>query len=190
MEDRSNIIKEAIEYRDKLEKKVEELAQSIVRLQISLDFADDTIKKKDKENAELKAENTELENKLKQCWNLHNKFIEENTRLKDELDYKVEYIQEQRNIIEDYKKEINLYKRGMGKRSSKREEKYRQTIQKIKEIAENFCEACKEFQVKDSSNCRYCNYKKVIQLINESEVQLMDGIDDGNGNTIIKTGGK
>ena len=64
MEDRSNIIKEAIEYRDKLEKKVEELAQSVVRLQISLDFADNTIKKKDRENAELKAENVNLREKM------------------------------------------------------------------------------------------------------------------------------
>lgn len=64
MEDRSNIIKEAIEYRDKLEKKVEELAQSVVRLQISLDFADNTIKKKDRENAELKAENERLKEEL------------------------------------------------------------------------------------------------------------------------------
>ena len=64
MEDRSNIIKEAIEYRDKLEKKVEGLAQSVVRLQISLDFADNTIKKKDKENAELKAENARLKSCL------------------------------------------------------------------------------------------------------------------------------
>ena len=78
MEDRSNIIKEAIEYRDKLEKKVEELAQSVVRLQISLDFADNTIKKKDKENAELKAYK-DVNEDFKKAWE---ELKAENARLK------------------------------------------------------------------------------------------------------------
>jgi len=78
MEDRSNIIKEAIEYRDKLEKKVEELAQSVVRLQISLDFADNTIKKKDKENAELKAYK-DINEDFKKAWE---ELKAENARLK------------------------------------------------------------------------------------------------------------
>ena len=81
MEDRSNIIKEAIEYRDKLEKKVEELAQSIVRLQISLDFADNTIKKKDKENAELKAYK-DVNEDFKTAWE---ELKAENERLKEEI---------------------------------------------------------------------------------------------------------
>ena len=44
-------------------------------------------------------------------------------------------------------------------------------IEQIKEIAEQFCNACQEFEPeKKGSNCMYCNYGKILQKISECEV--------------------
>ena len=62
----------------------------------------------------------------------------ENDKLKSELHSKVEFIQEQRNIIDEYSKEIRMYKKCQGNRASKREEKLKHALAEIKEIAEDF----------------------------------------------------
>lgn len=52
--------------------------------------------------------------------------------------------------------------------------RYKQAIEDIKEIAENFCNACKEFEPEKSKNCincTYCNYNKILQKISECEVE-------------------
>lgn len=54
--------------------------------------------------------------------------------LKNELHSKVEFIQEQRNVIDEYSKEIEMYKKCQGSRASKREEKLKQTLAEIKEF--------------------------------------------------------
>lgn len=137
MEDRSNIIKEAIEYRDKLEKKVEELAQSVVRLQISLDFADNTIKKKDKENAELKAYK-DVNEDFKKAWE---ELKAENEKLYEEKDCLHKIID---RLLENagYSKDIasaedfeDVYE-NMQYKNNKLEE-YKQTLQEIKAIAKD-----------------------------------------------------
>lgn len=56
---------------------------------------------------------------------------EENERLKSELHSKTEYIQEQRDIIEKYRKEIEMYKKCQGNRASKREEKLLAEIERL-----------------------------------------------------------
>ena len=57
----------------------------------------------------------------------------ENERLKSELHSKTEYIQEQRDVIEQYRKEINMYKKCQGKRASKREAELRKENERLKE---------------------------------------------------------
>lgn len=49
-------------------------------------------------------------------------------------------------------------------------EKYEQALEEIKEIAEQFCNACQEFEPeKKSSNCMYCNYGKILDIINKAK---------------------
>lgn len=133
MTDRSNIIKEAIEYRDKLEKKVEELAQAVVRLQISLDFADNTIKNKDREIEELKAYKDVNEN-FKIAWK---ELKTENERLIEGLGLANKYVN-----------------------------KYHQTLQDIKEIAERgfFNSQC---------NCGLkADIEQILQKITKAESEV------------------
>lgn len=155
MKDRSNIIKEAIEYRDKLEKKVEELAQSVVRLQISLDFADNTIKKKDRENAELKAENDTLKSQL-----------DFEVQKKEVFETKNEQLKEK---IKNFEEVVKLC----------RCEQYQQTLQEIKAIAE-LPKPFKDFsEIKTATEVEYdyaaiCNelelrLHKVLELITKAE---------------------
>lgn len=66
------------------------------------------------------------------------KVEQENQRLRDELHSKVEFIQEQRDIIESYKKEIEMYKKCQGKRSCKREQDILETLVQIENIAESY----------------------------------------------------
>lgn len=55
----------------------------------------------------------------------------ENELLKSELHSKTEYIQEQRDIIEQYRNEIKMYKKCQGKRASKRETELRKALEEI-----------------------------------------------------------
>ena len=96
--------------------------------------------------------------------------LEQLDQLKAEVKSKTEYIQEQRDIINQYSKEIEMYKKCQGKRASKREEelkaenkhlndllnqalkeleKTRETLTEIKEIAE---------KIDDSGGCAYGDY--------------------------------
>lgn len=46
----------------------------------------------------------------------------------------------------------------------------KQTLTEIKEIAEPFCNACQEFEPeKKGSNCMYCNYGKILNIINKAK---------------------
>ena len=50
--------------------------------------------------------------------------------------------------------------------------KFKNCLTEIKEIAEPFCNACQEFEPeKKGSNCMYCNYGKILQIISECEVK-------------------
>lgn len=154
MEDRSNIIKEAIEYRNKLEKKVEELAQSVVRLQISLDFADNTIKKKDKEMAELEAYKN-VNKDFKKAWE---ELKAENERLKEEIIHQRKLNQE---LIIKYIKPITVPT--LNTELFDKNYKLSQVLQEIKKIAE---------QIIDKNEFVYQNHRdirQIIRLINESE---------------------
>ena len=47
---------------------------------------------------------------------------------------------------------------------------YRKALEEIKEIAEQFCNACQEFEPeKKGSNCMYCNYDKILDIINKAK---------------------
>ena len=51
---------------------------------------------------------------------------------------------------------------------NKKCEKYEQALTVIKEIAEQFCNACQEFEPeKKGSNCMYCNYGKILDIIDK-----------------------
>ena len=157
MEDRSNIIKEAIEYRDKLEKKVEELAQSIVRLQISLDFADNTIKKKDKENAELKAYK-DVNEDFKTAWE---ELKAENERLKEEIIHQRKLNQE---LIIKYIKPITVPT--LNTELFDENYKLKQTLQEIKELVEKECKDCSN---KRTDSCWICPYYPILNIITKAE---------------------
>jgi prefoldin subunit 5 len=104
-------------------------------------------------------------------------------QLKAEVKSKTEYIQEQRDIINQYSKEIEMYKKCQGKRASKREEelktenkhlndllnqalkeleKTRETLTEIKEIAED----AKTKVFVDMEEF----WKQILQKISECEV--------------------
>lgn len=53
-------------------------------------------------------------------------------QLKAEVKSKTEYIQEQRDIINQYSKEIEMYKKCQGKRASKREEELKAEVAELK----------------------------------------------------------
>ena len=55
-----------------------------------------------------------------------------NDQLKAEVKSKTEYIQEQREIIDQYSKEIEMYKKCQGKRASKREEELKAENEELK----------------------------------------------------------
>ena len=90
--------------------------------------------------------------------------------LKNELHSKVEFIQEQRNIIDEYSKENEMYKKCQGSRASKREEKLKQTLTEIKEIAEG-CQYgdCHECKYQPRTDCRTELILHILQKINEVE---------------------
>lgn len=168
MKDRSNIIKEAIEYRDKLEKKVEELAQAVVRLQISLDFADNTIKKKDRENAELKAYK-DVNEDFKTAWE---ELKAENETLKSQLDFEVQKKEVLEAENDRLKEELATY-RAIGVRevcsdkANKLADKYLGCLQEIKEICK---ETCRKRCTNDCLGTKkHCGYGQILQLITKAE---------------------
>lgn len=144
-----------------LQEKVAELQGKIDAYQMSENEANEII-------TELKAENETLK-KVKDfaCINLKN-YIADNDKLKAEN----ERLKTQYNCYacgnckgkEDY---INLEKHHIGLR--KQFDKKVRTLQEIKAIAENMCSACKENTPKYYVNCRYCNYKKLLDLITKAE---------------------
>lgn len=50
-------------------------------------------------------------------------------------------------------------------------DRHEQTLKKIKDIAEPYCNACSEFDHGKGRHCKYCNYSKILQLIRESEIK-------------------
>ena len=68
---------------------------------------------------------------------------QERDKLKAELHSKVEFIQEQRTIINEYAKEIEIYKQCQGKRASKREEELKQENKDLKEKYSHVLELAK-----------------------------------------------
>ena len=61
-------------------------------------------------------------------------------QLKAEVKSKTEYIQEQREIINHYSKEIEMYKKCQGKRASKREEELKAENEKYSLFIEKLCD--------------------------------------------------
>ena len=53
--------------------------------------------------------------------------------------------------------------------------KLEQVLVEIKDIAEQFCNACQEFEPeKRGNNCIYCNYGKILRKISKVEVKRND----------------
>ena len=91
--------------------------------------------------------------------------------LKAEVKSKTEYIQEQREIINQYSKEIEMYKKCQGKRASKREEelkakneKLKQTLTEIKDIAENVQSFVGRIDIEDDV---FEQMEQILQKISE-----------------------
>lgn len=63
---------------------------------------------------------------------IQNEYEEQLDQLKAEVKSKTEYIQEQRDIINQYSKEIEMYKKCQGKRASKREEELKAENKRLK----------------------------------------------------------
>ena len=50
-----------------------------------------------------------------------------------------------------------------------------QVLVEIKDIAEQFCNACQEFEPeKKGRNCTYCNYGKILRKISKVKVKRND----------------
>ena len=89
---------------------------------------------------------------------------QEQDKLKSELHSKVEFIQEQRTIINEYSKEIEIYKQCQGKRASKREKELEQENKELKEWKERvvklFESACRcKYLNEETDICSYTNEK-------------------------------
>ena len=53
--------------------------------------------------------------------------------------------------------------------------KLEQVLAEIKDIAEQFCNACQEFEPeKRGNNCIYCNYGKILRKISKVKVKRND----------------
>jgi seryl-tRNA synthetase len=126
-------------------------------------------------------------------------------QLKAEVKSKTEYIQEQRDIINQYSKEIEMYKKCQGKRASKREEELKaengelknrvaelslfqlykiqrdeaeQTLTEIKEIAERdkeFCDKCDGDREIDCVDCHEGGRALLAQEILQKISEVEDG---------------
>ena len=149
------IYKIANELEEKLLCKEQECNKLYIQLKVDEEYHKEEkntlrkiIKNKEERNIELYKEN----NKLKA----------ENDNLKNELHSKVEFIQEQRNIIDEYSKEIRTYKKCQGNRASKREEKLNQTLTEIKE----YCTNIKQDHYWGMRIIRFAD--KILQKINEA----------------------
>lgn len=115
----------------------------------------------------------ELEEKLKAKEQECNKLY---IQLKSDEKYHKEEENTLRKIIKNKeKRNIELYKEN---------NKLKQTLTEIKEIAEPFCNACQEFEPeKMGRNCMYCNYGKILQKsvnIKESIMRKLDKIEVAN----------
>ena len=150
------------------------------------------LKAKEQECEELKIYIESNEQQVKEVETLvmdNDRLINELDQLKAEVKSKTEYIQEQRDIINQYSKEIEMYKKCQGKRASKREEelkaendniketfdglfkvqykladtnkKLRQCLTKIKEIAESYNHY--------SAHAPVSGYSDILQKISECE---------------------
>ena len=99
----------------------------------------------------------QLKHREQEC----NKFY---TQLKADEECHKEEENTLRKIIKNKEeRNIELYKEN---------NKLKQTLNEIKEIAKAFCDGCQEFEPeKRGINCIYCNYGKIIQLIRESEIK-------------------
>ena len=99
------------------------------------------LKRKEQECEELKLEINSYVTITDECLRLDNKRLADEKRdlqqqldqLKAEVKSKTEYIQEQREIIDQYSEEIRMYKKCQGKRASKREEQLKAENKKIEQ---------------------------------------------------------
>lgn len=88
---------------------------------------------------------------------------QERDKLKTELHSKVEFIQEQRTIINEYAKEIEIYKQCQGKRASKREEELKQENKELKEMYRLSCLKCEYKNTKADVD----KYRSALEEIRE-----------------------
>ena len=95
-------------------------------------------------------------------------------QLKAELHHKTEYIQEQREIINQYSKEIEMYKKCQGKRASKREEELKADNKHLNGLLDQALKELEEHQqalekVRGRGRLlksRYGGYPSIVYLYN------------------------
>ena len=95
------------------------------------------------------------------------KFISECKELKKQVEIFTRQLEKaNKEVIKE--KEKNATQR-------QKNEKYEQTLTEIKEITKSFCNACKEFEPEkseDKTTCLYCNYGKILKVINDQKERL------------------
>ena len=91
-------------------------------------------------------------------------------QLKSEVKSKTEYIQEQREIIDQYSKEIEMYKKCQGKRASKREEELKAENEQLKNFHINLV-GVKECEIKELAELKADN-KHLNDLLNQALKEL------------------
>lgn len=132
-----------------------------------LDNADCRKNELEQQIDQLKAENDELKEQLERadedikakCTRcaMTNQLDEQLDQLKAEVKSKTEYIQEQRDIINQYSKEIEMYKKCQGKRASKREEELKAENKHLNDLLNQALKELEEMrELKDTESLQVC----------------------------------
>lgn len=127
------------------------------------------VEAKEQECKELRIERKNLKWDLENNIQVKKHAMEEINQLKAEVKSKAKYIQEQRDIINQYSKEIEMYKKCQGKRASKREEELKAEnveLKKWKEtVVELFERTCRcKYLNEENNHCGFYNRKCIGRL--------------------------
>ena len=157
------------------------------------------LKRKEQECERLKEERDtwhyQWEKRYEICESLSDdidKLCEQLDQLKAEVKSKTEYIQEQREIIDQYSKEIGMYKKCQGTRASKREEELKaenkhlndllnqalKELEQSREVIEKIKEMCSSVENIENANTLYESKLSGIYLQARKILQICDEVNE------------
>lgn len=168
-------VRQLFEERDRAENQIVELNKTIKAEEQECEELEGRLKYIINENKVLKDCATDEHIDIVALKNYISTLEYHNDQLKAEVKSKTEYIQEQREIIDEYSKEIRMYKKCQGNRASKREEELKQALTEIEGIAKNMNTSCfyDDFDCTDcdmKNGCIFLGRLKILQKIKACEV--------------------